>query len=401
LRSLGDEFQLVARAIDSVVFGRLDLASSAKLHIVHLTAPARFGGLEAVVAALAAGAARRGHTVQVISLLGLDPMDRCAAFEPLTGSGVHQIEIRLAGRSYRTERHRVGKVLAPFPEAIVHSHGYHADLVGFWATRSVPNRIVSTVHGFTGGRAKNQIYEWLDRQALRRFDAVVPVSLPLVDRLALAGVPRDRVHLIPNGYAGRVEPLGRAAARAELGLPADAPVVGWIGRLSREKAPDVFLEASGRAGASVRASVIGNGVMRSALEAQAAMLGIAERVHWHGELPGAARFLPAFDVLMMTSRTEGTPIVLLEAMAAGIPVIVTAVGGIPDVVTDREAVLVPSEHPDLLAQAIDDLFRSPEAARTRAERAKTRLSEQFGAEPWLDRYERVYTTLTRAGRRST
>ena len=85
--------------------------------------------------------------------------------------------------------------------------------------------------------------------------------------------------------------------------------------------------------------------------------------------------------------------VLLEAMAAGVPLVVTAVGGVPDVVTEREALLVAPEHPELLARALESIRIQPEAARERAAAAKARLESAYALEPWLDRYEAVYRQL--------
>jgi glycosyltransferase involved in cell wall biosynthesis len=373
------------------------LDRSARRHIVHLTAPARFGGLESVVAALAAGAADRGHLVQVLCLLGLDPTERCAAFDRLPDRGVEVIELRNPGRSYRRERDQVRTRLRSIPRAVLHSHGYHADIVAARAARGLPNPTVSTVHGFTGGRAKNRLYEWLDLRALRRLAAVVAVSAPLRDRLAAAGIVRERIRLVPNAYAGGASPYDRGEARGRLGLPPEGTVVGWIGRLSPEKAPDIFLEAIGRTNLELRASIVGDGAMRPALQAQAKLLGITDRIHWHGEVAEAGRLLPAFDVLLLSSRTEGTPIVLLEAMAAGVPVISTAVGGIPDVVGDGEAVLVPPEHPDLLADALRATLDAPDLARARAARARARLADGYGVEQWLDRYDGIYQDLLASG----
>src|SRR5207244_355223 len=90
------------------------------------------------------------------------------------------------------------------------------------------------------------------------------------------------------------------------------------------------------------------------------------RVRWHGAIPFAGSLFAAFDAVVLSSRTEGTPIVLLEAMAAGVPVIAARVGGIPDVVTDEEATLVPAENPARLAAALDALRTDPVAASHRA-----------------------------------
>src|SRR5213075_3189165 len=124
---------------------------------------------------------------------------------------------------------------------VVHSHGYRADVIdALFLRRRVP--IVTTVHGFTGGDLKNRFYQWLQCRAYRRFDAVVAVSRLLSRELA-ERIGTSRLHLVPNAYSCASETLGRAAARSALGLPNDAVLVGWVGRLSPEKGPDVLLEA--------------------------------------------------------------------------------------------------------------------------------------------------------------
>src|SRR5262249_54229539 len=101
-------------------------------------------------------------------------------------------------------------------------------------------------------------------------------------------------------------------------------------------------------------------------------------------------------VLLMSSRTEGTPIVLLEAMAAEVPLVCTAVGGVPDVVGDGEALLVPPDHPDLLAHALQEVLAAPDVARARAAAARSRLDSRYGLEPWINRYETLYRSLSGA-----
>jgi glycosyltransferase involved in cell wall biosynthesis len=114
-------------------------------------------------------------------------------------------------------------------------------------------------------------------------------------------------------------------------------------------------------------------------------------------VPDAGRVLPAFDVFALSSRTEGTPIVLFEAIAAGVPVVATAVGGVPDVVTEREALLIPPESPPLLGEALRRAFTDDEGSRARARAASARVAELFGIEPWLDAYETVYRLVARQG----
>ncbi len=103
--------------------------------------------------------------------------------------------------------------------------------------------------------------------------------------------------------------------------------------------------------------------------------------------------MPAFDVFALSSRTEGVPIVLFEAIAAGVPVVATRVGGIPEVVGEAEAVLVPTEAPAALAAAIRQVLDHPSDAAARLRAARARVAAEFDPERWLDRYESLYREL--------
>ena len=258
---------------------------------------------------------------------------------------------------------------------------------------------VTTVHGFTGGGIRNRFYEWLQLRAFRRFGAVVAVARPLGARLAAAGVPRERLHVIPNAYAAPGAPLGRDAARTMLGVPPGGYRLGWAGRLSREKGADVLVETMSRLrDLPIDLSVLGTGREGVALAARAGALGVSDRVQWHGTVPDAARLLAAFDCFVLSSRTEGTPMVLFEAMAAEVPVVATAVGGVPDIVSAEEALLVPPDDPAALAGAVRAMYADPAAAAARARAARRRLDNDYGVAGWVARYDAIYAAVTRAFR---
>lgn len=364
------------------------------MDIVHLTAPARVGGLETVVAALASGTARRGHRVRVYALLEDRSDARCDPFSRLAEAGAALVEVRLPPRSYRAEVRRLVADWRGAPPDLIHAHGYHADLVAWRAARHTRTPVVTTVHGFTGGDLKNRLYERLDRWAMRRFAAVVAVSAPLRSELAGRGIPPDRIHLIPNAWRPGDDLLPRGEARRRLGLPAAGAIVGWVGRLNREKGADVMVEALGRTNPDLALSFLGEGPLESRLRARAAELGLSDRIRWHGLVPNAATILRAFDAVVLTSRTEGTPMILLEAMAASVPVIATRVGGIPDVASDHEALLVPPEDPGAVAAALDRLRSDPAATAARVEAAAARVAAGYDVDRWLDRHEVLYRSVT-------
>lgn len=347
-----------------------------------------------MVQLLARGWVERGGRVGVA--LTLDPgAPLGAGFGDLAALGVELFPLEVPARAYLVERRALDAVLTAFPAQVVHTHGYRADLVAGWAAWRAGRVRVSTLHGFTGGDWKNRLYERLQLRALRGYDAVVAVSAPIVTRLAGLGFRDAQVALIPNGWAPHVPPLSRGEARAALGLPASGALVGWVGRLSREKGADVFLDALARLdGTEAVGVIIGEGRERAGLQADARRLGIESRLRWLGLRPAAGRYMAAFDAFVLSSRTEGTPIALLEAMAAGVPVVAAAVGGVPAVVADaEEALLVAPEDPVALAQALQRTLDDPGGAALRAGRARARLATDHALRPWLERHQALYTQL--------
>jgi glycosyltransferase involved in cell wall biosynthesis len=362
--------------------------NTAATRVAHVIAPAFVGGAESVVRSLAMGAPGAGLAAEVVALVQLEGAHPYV--ERLRRAGLAVAEIRCGRRRYRKEARAVAARLVESGAALVHTHGYHADLVGLWAARRCRLPAVTTVHGFTGGDWKNLLYEWLQRRAVRRFDAVIAVSTALAHALAGRGVPGYRLHVIPNGWLGGAARLSRTEARRALGVSEGGFRVGWIGRVSREKGADVLLAALGElTGEGVEASIVGDGPERRRLEARWGAL----RVSWHGEVPEAGSLVPAFDILVLSSRSEGTPMVLFEAMAAGVPVVATRVGGVPDVVSAREAWLVDSESPAALAAAIRALRADPAGAAALAAAARRRLLSDFAPGPWLARHAELYRQL--------
>ena len=358
--------------------------------ILHVVAPAAFGGLERVVQGLASGLLGLGHEVHVAAVV-TRPGAAQPFLAPLADSGVHTHSLVVPARAYLRERAAIAQLCRQLRPGIVHTHGYRPDVVDAGVARRLGIPVATTLHGYTAGGWRNWCYEWLQYRAFRRFDAVVAVSRPLAQRLERAGVPRSRLHVVPNAWAALMPPLDRATARHALGLPPNAFVVGWVGRLSREKGPDLLLEALFHLrDLPLVVAVVGNGVRRVSLQARASELRLDGRVRWHDAVADAGRLFAAFDVFVLSSRTEGTPMVLFEAMAAGIPIVATSVGGVPDVVSPAEATLVPASDPLALGAAVRTVFGDGAAAQARACRAGERLQREFGVGPWLARYEAIY-----------
>ncbi len=222
---------------------------------------------------------------------------------------------------------------------------------------------------------------------------------------AVAGHYREKLHLvpekistIPNGIdTGAFVRGERGEARQELGIERDAEVLGFMGRLHGQKGVDVLLGAfrevlAGRPGALL--VIAGDGPERSRLEREARETGVAERVVFLGECNDTPLFMSALDAFVLPSRWEGMPNVVLEAMAAGIPVIGTFAGGVPEMVAPEETgLLVAPGDAGALSQAMTRLLSDAGRARAMGEAGRARASELFSMETMVDRYTRLYEEL--------
>jgi glycosyltransferase involved in cell wall biosynthesis len=364
------------------------------MRIAQIVAPGPYGGLERVVTQLCLGLSRRAHEVTALVVVeaGDRPVPALAA--ELAAGGIRVELVRAPHRAYLDERRRVGTILRAVRPGVAHTHGYHADVL----LRSVAQRLsiptLATVHGFTGGGRKNQLFEWLQRWSLRHMQASVAVSGPVAERLAGSGVPRSRIRVIRNAWAAPGAFLAREEARDRLGLDPATRVIGWVGRITPEKGPDVAVEALALTRKDITLSFIGTGRMEPGLRARARELGLSDRIRWHGLVEDAWLYFRAFDAWCLSSHTEGTPISLLESMAAEVPIIATRVGGVPDVVGDAEALLVPPADIRALAAAMGEAIEADQSARVAA--AQSRVATQFGIERWLDEHENLYRDLISA-----
>jgi glycosyltransferase involved in cell wall biosynthesis len=190
----------------------------------------------------------------------------------------------------------------------------------------------------------------------------------------------------------------RAAARTALGVAPEDRLVGTLGRLDEpKKGLRTFLAAAARVAAAeprARFVLIGDGPARQELERRAASLGLRERVRFHGEVEDPERLLPGLDLLAQPSLWEGFGLSVVEAMAAGVPVVASRVGGIPEAARDEsEAVLVPPGDATRLAEAMVSLLRDPARAARLGAAGRRRALEEFSLERLVEETAALYDTL--------
>lgn len=369
---------------------------AAKLRIVHALAPGSIGGIESVVRLLAAGQQAAGHRVDLITVV--DGPDH-PFVEQLREQNLPVHPIVAPDRAYREEISQFRGLLGELAPQIVHTHGTRPDVLLAGPARKSGCATVTTVHGFSGGGWKNRLYEHLQRRAMRKIGAVAAVSEAQVEVLTRAGVPRASITVVPNAWQPLGEPLDRGDARKALGLADEARVIGYVGRLSFEKGPDLLLEAlSQLKDLPWQASILGSGAEEDVLAKQCESAGLGERVRWHGAVHDAWKYFRAFDLLAMPSRTEGTPISLFEAMSARVPLVVTRVGGVPAVLDPAPpkpplATLVPALDPAALAAGIRDILVGETETGPQTTAAAARLESEYATAPWLGRYDDLYRGL--------
>lgn len=354
------------------------LSTSRPLTVLHLSWSLLTGGLERVVLDLA----RLGPE------LGLRPV--VAALER---AGPWADLVRQRGAPFYLLGKRPGLDPRMLPALmgllrrervdVIHAHNQAAAFYGGLAGLFCRRPMIVTRHGASFGRDASHLR--LGRLAARLAQRVVCVGEEArqvarrVDR-----VPEARLRLIYNGVDTalyRPDPVARAAARSELGLALTEPVLISVGRLSAEKDHHTLLTALallGQRGTPPRLLVVGGGPERQALERAAAELGLGAAVLWLGERQDVPRLLAACDAFALSSLSEGVSIAVLEAMAAGLPVAATMVGGNPELVEQgRGGLLVPPGDPAALAAALGRLLEDPARARAMGQAARARVEERF------------------------
>jgi glycosyltransferase involved in cell wall biosynthesis len=222
---------------------------------------------------------------------------------------------------------------------ILHTHAYKADIFGFMASRFLKVAIISTLHGFTGASWRVKLYELLDFIILRFFDKIVAVSKAKTKWLHNCLYPNSKISVIYNGLSENhaEKSVDSETMRRKYGISSHAPVICTIGRLSPEKGYNYLVEAIAEVKSEVsdiKLFILGEGPLESDLKQRVYQLGVKDNVIFLGFKNDTRSYLASSDMFVLSSLTEGLPLALLEAMGEEKPVIVTNVGGLPEIIKD-------------------------------------------------------------------
>jgi glycosyltransferase involved in cell wall biosynthesis len=365
------------------------------MRIVHVVQGLGMGGQERMVVQLSHELAARGHELAIVSL----------SPGGVVRAQAHGLSVVDATRHSGVDGSlplRLGAVLHRLRADVVHTHNPPPLLYGVPA--ALIARVPRRVHTKHGANTYGPRGLWAARALVWAIDAMVAVSAETAavarskERVAAA-----RLHVVPNGI-----PLGRFGRdmrarmriRSELGISADATVVGSVGRLAGEKNYPLLVRAlSPVLSAHVHLVLVGEGPARREIE-QSIPHEKAAFVRLLGERDDIPSVLAALDVFALSSHTEGLPLAVPEAMASSLPVVATAVGGLPSSVPQDCGLLVPRGDEAALREALTSLTADIPRARAMGEAARRHAHARFSIERMTDAYEQLYERVSPAWRRA-
>ena len=383
-----------------------------RVKVVRVIARLNMGGPALHVAYLTAGLRDRGYDTTLVAgtlARGEDSMAFVAG-----GLGVDVVTIPELGREISPLRDllatiRLAGVIRRERPQILHTHTAKAGTVGrvaaLLAGGARPPIVVHTFHGHVlrgyFGPVRSRFFRALERRLARDSTALVAVSPQVRDDLVELGVaPREKFAVVRLGIeldkrVGSVD--GRAETRRYLGIPDGRFAVGWVGRMTAVKRGDYVLEGFKLLrdrGVDATLCLVGDGPDRPQLERKAHELGIVRDILFLGYQEDVAPLYAAFDALVLPSGNEGTPVSVIEALAAGRPVVATRVGGVPDVVRDGEdGFLVDAGATDDLAERLSRLAADPALRERLGAAGRARVVPRYAVDRLVEDVDRLYRSL--------
>lgn len=376
-----------------VVSGAHGAYSGKKIKVMHILLSLEYGGAEKVVVNLIKKLKGEKFDFSICVL------DRIGALKDELDSDVKVICMnRKNGLDFALPI-RLAKVIRMMGPDVIHMHNPSALLYGAIAGKLAGAfHMMVTQHGSISAESRKM--QFATRQLSRVIDKNIPVSIDIEKYIRdHFCINKDKIETIINGIDGHIyrSDAVKGIAKRKQFRAEDKVVIGHVARLSPEKDQKNLLKAFSMVVKeidNVRLFIVGDGPLRNDLESLAKELNISDKVVFAGFQGDIPALLNMFDLFVLSSIREGTSLTLIEAMAAGLPIVATDIGGNPNVVSDKNTgLLVPAQDPDKLAEAIICLCRNPKMREEMGKAGRKRMEENFNLGRTADRYAELYTEL--------
>lgn len=285
---------------------------------------------------------------------------------------------------------------------IIHTHGYFADILGIPLSKICRIPHMSTCHGFIQNDTKLKLYNWLDASLLKYSNKIISVADGIKDRLMISGVKEDNIVTIKNAVTFpklTVEEIKqkRISVRQRYNINREEVFIGYIGRLSEEKGIRYLLKAGSilrRQALSIKIVLIGEGPERERLEELSCKEGLTQQVIFAGFQKDAVSLLPALDIFVLPSLTEGTPMAILEAMSYGLPIVASRVGDLPKIISHEEdGILIDPGDSQGIGEGILQIVKDKDLKNNISVNAKRKIVTDYDIKSWCKKIENQYISI--------
>ncbi|MBN2284940.1 MAG: glycosyltransferase family 4 protein [Tissierellales bacterium] len=284
---------------------------------------------------------------------------------------------------------------------LIHTHGYFADIVTIPVAKLLRIPVISTCHGFIANDRKLKRSYRIDRILLRFSNRVIAVSQGIKDELLKSGIKESKIEVVLNAVQtdtdNDVLTQNRYKKRRALHVSEKDFVLGYVGRLSREKGIHYLLDAVEiltKMDIPIKVVIIGDGPAKKDSKLLVRQKGVEDKVFFAGFQTDVKEWIPAMDVFALPSLTEGTPMALLEAMACRIPIVASAVGGIPQIIdSGKDGILVAPGKPKEIAAGIMELYNNNSLREKFVKAAYKKVKSNFDMKEWTETIESQYAEI--------
>jgi glycosyltransferase involved in cell wall biosynthesis len=356
----------------------------------------RVGGAQRLISAYASTAAAHDLSPVIITLReGGAPF----ILESIDAAGIRVIPV-CAGSLFNVWRlRRLVETLKTEKVDLVQTHLVYANILGTLAAHFAGIPVIATLHSIAVAEGwKSTILKVIENLVLRRYATRILAVGQVVADINKGNYGRQKVNVIPNGIPVRtsLQVPERDRLRREITGNASDSIIITVGRFARAKGFEDMIQAFHLLrlkDPNPKLVMVGSGTSVDLIKNQIVDLHLDQAVILTGEREDVHQLLASSDVYASSSHREGLPLAVLEAMMAGLPVVATSVGDIPNVVTEETGVVVPPHHPELLAAALEELLRNPEKRHSMGQAAYRRAMNEYSLEAWMKKHVALYQEI--------